>query len=519
MSQAVLLAERATAPQRPSAAVDAALTFITPSDKKPVFHSSASTGGAPQVLFETEPHRVRIRDLRPTCLAVARPRGLRAAPPCQPGRRPLRRRGGRERLLPGDRGAAARSPGRRPRRHLRCHPALGCRRRREEPRGPAWPGHPCPRRLYGKSGPQRAKDLLGEAEAARLIATGARIVQVNVWRPIRGPVRRSPLALADASSVEPEELVATDQVFPDRVGEIYHLAYAPGQRWYYAPEMTPDEVLLIKGWDSQGDGRARFTPHGAFELPDTPADAPPARASRCGPSSSSNLEIGQRHEDRHHRRGPHRRQPHPAADGSRPRGLGGQLARPRRWPSSPRRPGPPRSPSTRRRADATSSSSPSRRRTSRPAGRAARRRRRGRRRRHRQLLPAAARRPDRGDRGRGLHREPLGRTAARPAGDQGLQRHLRPASPGPASARRHAGPHRPPGGRRRPGRQAGAAADRRARLRRRRRRRPRRRGRRGRLATRYSAVISAGWRDASSCASALANVHTCFCTGPRTIGT
>jgi hypothetical protein len=126
-----------------------------------------------------------------------------------------------------------------------------------------------------KSGPQRVRDLLGEDEAERLAASGARIIQINVWRPIRGPVQRSPLALADAASVRPVDLLATDQVFPDRVGEIYHLAYDPAQRWYYAPEMTPDEVLLIKGWDSLADGRARFTPHGAFDLPDTPAGAPP----------------------------------------------------------------------------------------------------------------------------------------------------------------------------------------------------------------------------------------------------
>jgi hypothetical protein len=125
-----------------------------------------------------------------------------------------------------------------------------------------------------RSGPQRLKDLLGEAEAARLAAKGARIIQINVWRPIRGPVRRSPLALADASSVRPVDLIATHQVFPDRVGEIYHLAYNPAQRWYYAPLMTPDEMLLIKGYDSL-TGRARFTPHGAFDLPDTPAAAPP----------------------------------------------------------------------------------------------------------------------------------------------------------------------------------------------------------------------------------------------------
>ncbi len=77
-------------------------------------------------------------------------------------------------------------------------------------------------------------------------------------------MQRAPLALADASSVRPEELIATDQAFPDRVGEIYHLAHAPSQRWYFAPRMTPDEFLLIKGWDSVDDGRAQFTPHSAF---------------------------------------------------------------------------------------------------------------------------------------------------------------------------------------------------------------------------------------------------------------
>ena len=49
----------------------------------------------------------------------------------------------------------------------------------------------------------------------------------------------------------------------------------PAQHWYYAPEMTYDEMLLIKGWDSLDDGRARFTPHSAFTLPQQRADAPP----------------------------------------------------------------------------------------------------------------------------------------------------------------------------------------------------------------------------------------------------
>ena len=68
MNQA-LLAVAPTA--RTSAGVRAALTFITPSDQKPVFHSSASTGGAPRVLFVTERHEVLIRDLRPLAGALS----------------------------------------------------------------------------------------------------------------------------------------------------------------------------------------------------------------------------------------------------------------------------------------------------------------------------------------------------------------------------------------------------------------------------------------------------------------
>lgn len=125
-----------------------------------------------------------------------------------------------------------------------------------------------------KSGPQKPKDILGEDEAERLAESGARIMQFNVWQPIQGPVERSPLAVADASSVAPEDLIATDNVFSHRVGEIYHLVHAPSQRWYYAPHMTPDEVLLFKGWDSRDDGRARFTPHTSFNSPETRDDAP-----------------------------------------------------------------------------------------------------------------------------------------------------------------------------------------------------------------------------------------------------
>jgi hypothetical protein len=275
VTQAVLDAAPAAA-RRTSADVGAALTFITPQDEKPAFHSSAYTGGAPRVFFDTERHTVRIRDMRPNAdtLSLDREgfellhhetavRDLYDDAAVEHVYYPeiealLRAVTGASRVVVFD--ATRRSDG-----------GVGAQNR-DGLRGPASRVHVD---YTEKSGPQRLKDLVGETEAARLAASGARIVQINVWRPIRGPVQRSPLALADASSVRPEDLIATDQVFPDRVGEIYHLAHNPSQRWYYAPLMTPDEALLIKGFDSLDDGRARFTPHGAFDLPDTAADAPP----------------------------------------------------------------------------------------------------------------------------------------------------------------------------------------------------------------------------------------------------
>jgi hypothetical protein len=47
----------------------------------------------------------------------------------------------------------------------------------------------------------------------------------NVWRPLAGPLLRSPLALCDASSLEDENLVASDLRYPDRTGEIYGVTY------------------------------------------------------------------------------------------------------------------------------------------------------------------------------------------------------------------------------------------------------------------------------------------------------
>jgi hypothetical protein len=122
------------------------------------------------------------------------------------------------------------------------------------------------------SGPQRVRDFFnGEADAL----LKGRVQVINVWRPLIGPLRDSPLAMADARTVSPEDLVPSDLVYRDRVGETYNVRFNPSHRWYYVPEMQPDEALLLKCYDSRTDGRARFLPHTAFEDPTTPADAAP----------------------------------------------------------------------------------------------------------------------------------------------------------------------------------------------------------------------------------------------------
>jgi hypothetical protein len=81
--------------------------------------------------------------------------------------------------------------------------------------------------------------------------------------------------VCDAKSVAPDDLVPSDLVYERRVGETYSVKYNPAHRWFYAPEMRRDEVLLLKCCDTKDDGRARFMPHTAFTDPTTPPDAPP----------------------------------------------------------------------------------------------------------------------------------------------------------------------------------------------------------------------------------------------------
>jgi hypothetical protein len=119
--------------------------------------------------------------------------------------------------------------------------------------------------------PQRIRELLGQ-DADELLH--GRIQAITLWRPIRGPLFDAPLAVCDARTVDPEDLVPTDLVFPDRVAESYSVTYNPRHVWYYAPQMQADEALLLKCADTKSDWRARFVAHSSFNDPTAPPGSP-----------------------------------------------------------------------------------------------------------------------------------------------------------------------------------------------------------------------------------------------------
>jgi hypothetical protein len=129
------------------------------------------------------------------------------------------------------------------------------------------------------SGPQRVREIMGD-EAERLLERRFAIIQV--WRAAyhnaADPIRSNPLAVADARSVAPEDLLVAERRYPHRIGQTYRLKYSPRHRWFYFPEMRRDEALVFKVYDSEKDGRARFTPHTSFDDPATPPGAPPRQS-------------------------------------------------------------------------------------------------------------------------------------------------------------------------------------------------------------------------------------------------
>jgi hypothetical protein len=122
------------------------------------------------------------------------------------------------------------------------------------------------------SAPQRVRDILPD-EAEALLQRRFAIIQV--WRPIRLPVESFPLAICDARSVSDDDLVISERRYQHRVGQTYAITFNPNHKWFWFPHMRRDEAIVFKVFDSEKDGRARWTAHSAFVDPASPPNAPP----------------------------------------------------------------------------------------------------------------------------------------------------------------------------------------------------------------------------------------------------
>jgi len=120
-----------------------------------------------------------------------------------------------------------------------------------------------------ESGPVRVKQLLPD-EADDLLSR--RTAFINVWKPLN-KVEEYPLAMCDVTSSPPEDFFKLYLRYQDRTGENYVMRKNDKHNWVYFPEMTPDQSILLKTYDSD-KSRAQFVGHSAFVDPTSKPDAP-----------------------------------------------------------------------------------------------------------------------------------------------------------------------------------------------------------------------------------------------------
>jgi len=144
----------------------------------------------------------------------------------------------------------------------------------------------------------RVRRHLPADEAEELLK--GRFQLINVWRPIANPASDFPLAVIDWRTTSPKDFIPVDLLYPKRQpvsngthddddrgkealpdpnsitstvgyeikGETLSVAPNEKHKLYYVKDMTPEEAMFIKCFDSRGEalpqgkqGIARCTPH------------------------------------------------------------------------------------------------------------------------------------------------------------------------------------------------------------------------------------------------------------------
>jgi hypothetical protein len=117
----------------------------------------------------------------------------------------------------------------------------------------------------------------------------SRFIASSLWRPFSPPPQDWPLAVCDGTSVSHDEGVPNVMVRvaelpdPDNIpahceeedklpaASVFH--FSPKHRWWYFPDMTRDEVLLVKFHDSD-HSKAWRSPHTSFRDPSVKETVP-----------------------------------------------------------------------------------------------------------------------------------------------------------------------------------------------------------------------------------------------------
>jgi hypothetical protein len=266
--------------------VEAELNYLAPMAERPRYYAYDPEPGVPRSNLAHEAHRVRIHDMRPIQSQISLDRQGFALLEQRSAVRDFWDEDEIRRVYypEAEHLIAAATGANRVfifDHTLRRRIAGAIDRTRDTPRQPATRVHVD---HTAKSGPQRVRDLMGE-DAEELLH--GRVQVINLWRPIHGPLRDAPLAVCDASTVAAADLVPSDLVYRDRLGETYSVTYNPEHRWFYVPEMRAHEALLLKCCDTMTDGRARFMPPRRSLTPRPWPTRRHAKASSCVRSSST----------------------------------------------------------------------------------------------------------------------------------------------------------------------------------------------------------------------------------------
>ncbi len=104
-----------------------------------------------------------------------------------------------------------------------------------------------------------------------------RFMSINLAKPME-TVKQNPFVLCAWPSFADQPYINNYRIYDDRVGETTRFTYRPEHEWYWIPEQAPNEVSMLKCYDSVTDGSvSRWSFHSACIDPNQPDDAPHRR--------------------------------------------------------------------------------------------------------------------------------------------------------------------------------------------------------------------------------------------------